>query len=155
MLVNNKLWHDQSSTNPGHASAEAKLPFPMQGLSSKPPVVLVHGQSGGGYFFEYPQPALGAPTGLKGLLEDAGYDVFNPSLPYHNGPADAYNISDGAVSANDYAQSLASVRCLPSGCLKSHAFSTKEEDAALKGMWQDRHVAAGVPDNYACMNLGC
>ena len=79
----------------------------------KPAMVLVHGIVQGGYFFNYSQPELGAPTGVKGLIEDAGYEVFNPSLPYHNGPADAYTVSDGPVTADDYARSLASVRSRP------------------------------------------
>ena len=56
----------------------------LQVASNKPVIVLVHGLAQGGYFFDYNQPELGAPDGVKGLFEDAGYEVFNPSLPYHS-----------------------------------------------------------------------
>ena len=88
----------------------------LQGPSGKPTIVLVHGIVQGGYFFNYSQPELGAPSGVKGLFEDAGYQVFNPSLPYHSGPSDAYTLSDGPVTADDYANSLASVRVCPVLC---------------------------------------
>ena len=98
---------------PGAHNLDQKS-FTMQGVLGKPVLFLVHGSSGGGYFFEYPQPALKAPHGIKGLFEDAGYDVYNPSLPYHDGPASAYNMmTDGSVAADDYAHSLASVRIGP------------------------------------------
>ena len=59
---------------------------------------------------DYPQPEIGAPKGVKGIFEDAGYVVYNPSLPFHDGPSNAYNVSDIPVSADDYAVSLADVR---------------------------------------------
>lgn len=31
----------------------------------------------------YSQPEMGAPRGVKGLLEQAGFRVFNPTLPCH------------------------------------------------------------------------
>ena len=33
----------------------------------------------------YSQPLQGAPRGVKGLLERAGFRVFNPTLPCHGG----------------------------------------------------------------------
>lgn len=91
-------------------------------------MVLVHGQDVGGASFAYPQPELDAPTGVVGLLEDAGYAVFNPSLPYHDSPSDAYNKSDGAVTADDYAQSLASVRCHLTACKTAHALASQRTE---------------------------
>ena len=39
--------------------------------------------------------------GVKGLLEAAGYTVYNPTLPYHF-PNDTWNLSDGLVTIQQY-----------------------------------------------------
>lgn len=39
--------------------------------------------AGRAHLRRYAQPALGAPRGVKGLLERAGFRVFNPTLPCH------------------------------------------------------------------------
>ena len=39
--------------------------------------------------------------GVKGLLEQAGYTVYNPTLPYHN-PMQAWNPTDGIVAVQTY-----------------------------------------------------
>ena len=39
--------------------------------------------------------------GVKGLLEAAGYTVYNPTLPYHF-PNDTWNINDGLVTIQQY-----------------------------------------------------
>jgi ABC-type transport system substrate-binding protein len=38
---------------------------------------------------------------VKGLLEQAGYTVYNPTLPYHN-PTQAWNPTDGMVAVQTY-----------------------------------------------------
>ncbi|KAK9836343.1 hypothetical protein WJX81_007121 [Elliptochloris bilobata] len=44
----------------------------------------MHGAIQGGWVWNYSQPLQGAPRGVKGLLETAGFRVFNPTLPCHS-----------------------------------------------------------------------
>lgn len=74
----------------------------------KPPVVLIHGAVQGGWVWEFAQPDMGAPAGVKGLLEDAGYTVYNPTLPFHY-PNAGWNYSDGTIDANLYVDTIVQV----------------------------------------------
>ena len=47
------------------------------------------------------KPFLQTVQGVKGLLEQAGYTVYNPTLPYHN-PMQAWNPTDGIVAVQTY-----------------------------------------------------
>lgn len=49
--------------------------------------------------------------GVKGLLEQAGYTVYNPTLPYHN-PMQAWNPTDGVVAVQTYVDVFKKVRAL-------------------------------------------
>ena len=46
--------------------------------------------------------------GVKGLLQQAGFTVYNPTLPYHS-PTNAWNIADGQVSCQIYVDALKKV----------------------------------------------
>ena len=93
--------HQQLFRNPLQREPFPTLCCMCAGVSSeKPAMVLVHGIVQGGYFWNYSQPELGAPTGVKGLFEDAGYEVYNPSLPYHNGPSDAFTALSGWTTSS-------------------------------------------------------
>ncbi len=47
---------------------------------------------------------------MKGLLEAAGYTVYNPTLPYHS-PTDAWNPTDGEVQVQTYVDTFLRVCC--------------------------------------------
>lgn len=47
--------------------------------------------------------------GVKGLLQQAGYTVYNPTLPYHS-PTHAWNPTDGQVSCQTYVDTWKKVR---------------------------------------------
>ena len=51
--------------------------------------------------------------GVKGLLEAAGYTVYNPTLPYHF-PNDTWNINDGLVTIQQYVDVYKGVSTPPS-----------------------------------------
>lgn len=74
-----------------------------------PPIVLVHGAVQGGWCWNYSQPERGAPTGVKGLLEAAGYAVYNPTLPFHD-PLSPWAEADGNMSAGAYVEAIAQAR---------------------------------------------
>ena len=50
----------------------------------------------------------GAPEGVQGVLEEAGYLVYAPTLPYHE-PGTQWSPSQGAVSAQNYVDYLKQV----------------------------------------------
>ncbi len=88
----------------------ADLAAPVKTLGrTLPPVVLVHGAVQGGWCWNYSQPDRGAPTGVKGLLEAAGYAVYNPTLPYHD-PGNPWQAADGNLSAATYVHAIAQAR---------------------------------------------
>lgn len=105
------------------AAIKEKLDIAAEGLAAsllhpgqaKPPVVLVHGAIQGGWVWEYAQPNVGAPTGVKGLLEQAGYTVYNPTLPYHE-PGTAWNFTDGIVDYNLYMDTIVKVLPIRTPC---------------------------------------
>ncbi len=51
----------------------------------------------------------GAPAGVQGLLEDAGYLVYAPTLPYH-APNTQWSPNQGELKAQDYVDYLKLVR---------------------------------------------
>ena len=46
--------------------------------------------------------------GVKGLLQQAGFTVYNPTLPYHS-PTDAWNLADGQVACQTYVDAFKKV----------------------------------------------
>ena len=56
---------------------------------------------------------------MKGLLEEAGYTVYNPTLPYHS-PTDAWNPTDGEVQVQTYVGTLLKVCCRGPSMLCCH-----------------------------------
>ena len=106
--------------------ADLAAPVRIQGRIL-PPIVLVHGAVQGGWCWEYSQPDMGAPTGVKGLLEAGGYVVYNPTLPFHD-PRSPWTQADGNMSASTYVQAVAQVR-LPAGAeyqFKRTAWTTSD-----------------------------
>lgn len=49
--------------------------------------------------------------GVKGLLEQAGYQVFNPTLPFHT-PYDHWSFSDGEMTVQKYVDVYIQVRAI-------------------------------------------
>eukprot|EP00884_Botryococcus_braunii_P006988 jgi/Botrbrau1/16290/Bobra.0066s0062.4 len=68
-------------------------------------VVLLHGGIQGGWVWLYPRPELGAPRGVRGLLEEQGYRVYTPTLPYHE-PYTKWNASYPSIQASDYVDAI-------------------------------------------------
>jgi pimeloyl-ACP methyl ester carboxylesterase len=105
------------------AAIKDRLSIAAEGLAAsllhpgqaKPPVVLVHGAIQGGWVWDYAQPNVGAPAGVKGLLEQAGYTVYNPTLPYHD-PSAPWNITDGIVDSSLYVDTIVQVPCFIPSC---------------------------------------
>ena len=133
---------------------EASLLHPGQ---AKPPVVLVHGAIQGGWVWDYAQPNVGAPTGVKGLLEQAGYTVYNPTLPYHE-PSCPWNITDGIVDSSRYVDAIVQVPCTAPSSLNRWF-------TCMQGRWaQGQHLNSASPaccfptwrrrevDMHACMH---
>lgn len=83
----------------GMASVAATVTKAMAN-SVNGPIILMHGAIQGGEVWEFPRLPE-APGGVKGLLEAAGYTVYNPTLPYHF-PNDTWNINDGLVTIQQY-----------------------------------------------------
>ena len=50
----------------------------------------------------------GAPNGVVGMLEDAGYLVYAPTLPYHE-PGTGWSPSQGQLQAQDYVDYIINV----------------------------------------------
>ncbi|CAL5223914.1 g6512 [Coccomyxa viridis] len=67
----------------------------------KAPILLMHGAIQGGWVWELPRISNGAPLGVKGLLQQAGFTVYNPTLPFHS-PTNAWNLADGQVNCQTY-----------------------------------------------------
>ncbi|CAL8463657.1 g3191 [Coccomyxa elongata] len=61
----------------------------------------MHGAIQGGWVWNYSRPDVGAPLGVKGLLEQAGHQVFNPTLPFH-APYDHWSWADGQMTVQKY-----------------------------------------------------
>ncbi len=64
-----------------------------------------------------PQPEQGAPNGVVGMLRDAGYAVFAPTLPYHE-PGTKWTPSQGQLQAQDYVDYIANVRAAHDFCMQ-------------------------------------
>ncbi|CAL8463647.1 g3181 [Coccomyxa elongata] len=67
--------------------------------SPKPPILLIHGGAQGGWVWSYPSDD--APGGVIGVLQDAGYVVYAPTLPYHD-PGTQWSPEQGTLKAQDY-----------------------------------------------------
>ena len=50
-----------------------------------------------------------APAGVQGMLEDAGYLVYAPTLPYHE-PNTPWTPTQGELKIQDYVDYLKTVR---------------------------------------------
>ena len=50
-----------------------------------------------------------APAGVQGLLEEAGYLVYAPTLPYHE-PNTQWSPTQGELKIQDYVDYLKTVR---------------------------------------------
>ncbi len=53
-----------------------------------------------------------AMQGVKGLLQQAGFTVYNPTLPFHS-PTNAWNLADGEVNCQTYVDTWKKVRAVP------------------------------------------
>ena len=53
-----------------------------------------------------------AMQGVKGLLQQAGFTVYNPTLPFHS-PTNAWNLADGEVNCQTYVDTWKEVRAVP------------------------------------------
>ncbi|CAK0738454.1 hypothetical protein CVIRNUC_001045 [Coccomyxa viridis] len=91
----------------GLASAADKVEDNL-GITKRAPILLMHGAIQGGWVWEFPRISQGAARGVKGLLEAAGYTVYNPTLPYHS-PTDAWNPTDGEVQVQTYVDTFLKV----------------------------------------------
>ena len=61
----------------------------------------------------------GAPEGVQGVLEEAGYLVYAPTLPYHE-PDTQWTPNQGELRAQDYVDYL-KVVSHPGSCSKFHS----------------------------------
>lgn len=73
-----------------------------------------------------PRPEQGAANGVVGALEDAGYLVYAPTLPYHE-PGTGWSPSQGQLQAQDYVDYIINVSLIwlvPLNCMPHAHFPT-------------------------------